>query len=59
MIVRARKGLTAAGLDAGPETIAWHLAHHHGPRVARSTISRHLAAAGLITPEPKKRPKSS
>ncbi|MGH3369746.1 MAG: helix-turn-helix domain-containing protein, partial [Nocardioidaceae bacterium] len=55
LIVRVRKELT----DAGPETIAWHLEHHHGHRVARSTISRHLTAAGLVTPEPKKRPKSS
>ncbi len=58
-IVRLRKELTDAGLDAGPETIAWHLAHHHGHQVARSTISRHLTKAGLVTPEPKKRPKSS
>ena len=59
LIVRVRKELTDAGLDAGPETIAWHLSHHHGHRVARSTISRHLTAAGLVIPEPKKRPKSS
>ena len=59
LIVRIRKELTDAGLDAGPETIAWHLEHHHGHRVARSTISRHLTAAGLVIPEPKKRPKSS
>jgi transposase InsO family protein len=59
LIVRVRKELSDAGLDAGPETIAWHLQHHHAHRVARSTISRHLTAAGLITPEPKKRPKSS
>lgn len=59
LIVRVRRELTNAGLDAGPETIAWHLAHHHGRRVARSTISRHLTAAGLITPDPKKRPQSS
>lgn len=59
LIVRVRKELTDSGLDAGPETIAWHLEHHHGLRVSRSTISRHLVAAGLITPEPKKRPKSS
>jgi transposase InsO family protein len=58
-IVRLRKELTDAGLDAGPETIAWHLEHHHGHRVSRSTISRHLTAAGLVIPEPKKRPKSS
>ena len=59
LIVRLRKELSDAGLDAGPETIAWHLEHHHGHRVARSTVSRHLAAAGLVTPEPRKRPKSS
>jgi transposase InsO family protein len=59
LIVRLRKELGDAGLDAGPDTIAWHLAHHHGHQVARSTISRHLTAAGLVTPEPKKRPKSS
>jgi len=59
LIVRIRKELTDAGLDAGPETIAWHLHHHHGHQVSRSTISRHLTAAGLVTPEPKKRPKSS
>jgi transposase InsO family protein len=59
LIVGLRKQLTDAGLDAGPDTIAWHLDHHHGLRVARSTISRHLSAAGLVVPEPRKRPKSS
>jgi transposase InsO family protein len=59
LIIGIRKELTDVGLDAGPETIAWHLEHHHGHRVARSTISRHLTAAGLVVPEPKKRPKSS
>jgi transposase InsO family protein len=59
LIVRLRKELSDAGLDAGPDTIAWHLEHHHGVTIARSTISRHLARAGLVTPEPKKRPRSS
>ena len=59
LIVRVRRELTDAGLDAGPETIAWHLEHHHDHRVSRSTISRYLTTAGLVTPEPKKRPKSS
>lgn len=58
-ILELRKRLTDAGLDAGPDTIAWHLAHHHGVVVSRSTISRHLARAGLVVPEPRKRPKSS
>jgi transposase InsO family protein len=59
LIVRLRTQLAGAGLDAGPDTIAWHLQHHHGHTVARSTISRHLTAAGLVAPEPKKRPRSS
>jgi transposase InsO family protein len=59
LIVRLRKELADVGLDAGPDTIAWHLEHIHGVQVSRSTISRHLARAGLVTPEPKKRPKSS
>jgi hypothetical protein len=59
LVLRLRKELTGAGHDAGPDTIAWHLQHDHGHRVSRSTISRYLTGAGLITPEPKKKPKSS
>jgi len=59
LIVRLRKQLHDAGLDAGPETIGWHLAHHHGHRVSRATISRTLTRHGLVTPEPAKRPRSS
>ncbi len=59
LIVRLRKELSEVGLDAGPDTIAWHLEHHHGLTIARSTISRHLARAGLVVSEPKKRPRSS
>jgi transposase InsO family protein len=59
LIVRLRKELSDAGLDAGPHTIAWHLEHHHHTTIAAATISRYLTAAGLVVPEPKKRPKSS
>ena len=59
LIVRLRKDLAGQGLDAGPDTIAWHLAHHHQIRVSPATISRYLGRAGLVTPEPSKRPKSS
>jgi transposase InsO family protein len=59
LIVCLRKELAGQGLDAGPETIAWHLEHHHQVRVSRATISRYLTAHGLVTPEPKKRPRSS
>ena len=52
LIVALRKELAGQGLDAGPETICWHLEHHHQIRVSRVTVSRYLARAGLITPEP-------
>jgi transposase len=29
LIVRLRKELSGQGLDAGPQTIAWHLEQHH------------------------------
>jgi transposase InsO family protein len=58
-VVALRRDLVGQGSDAGPETIAWHL-EREGLRVpSTSTIRRILHTAGLITPEPKKRPKSS
>src|ERR1700744_5413194 len=59
LITRLRKELAGQGLDAGPHTIAWHLREHHQVRVSPATISRHLTRAGLVTPEPAKRPRSS
>jgi transposase InsO family protein len=58
-ILRLRKELADSGLDAGADTIGWHLSHRHGVTVSRASINRYLTAAGLIIPEPKKRPKSS
>jgi transposase InsO family protein len=59
LIVAVRKDLAGRGLDAGPDTIRWHLQHTHHLTVSRATIARHLAAQGLVTPEPSKRPRSS
>jgi transposase InsO family protein len=59
LIVALRKELAGQGLDAGPDTIRWHLAHHHQIRVSRATVSRYLARAGLVSPDPAKRPRSS
>jgi transposase InsO family protein len=59
LMMRLREELAGQGLDAGPDTIAWHLQHHHRIRVSAATISRYLARAGLVVPEPRKRPKSS
>jgi transposase len=59
LIIQLRNELASKGLDSGPHTIAWHLHHHHGLVVSVNSIHRHLAAAGLITPTPQKRPKCS
>ena len=58
-IIQLRKHLAGDGLDAGPDTIAWHLTTHHNITISPATISRHLTQAGLVAPEPKKKPKSS
>jgi transposase InsO family protein len=59
LILELREKLSTAGLDAGPDTIAWHVAQHHQLQVSAATISRYLTRAGLVTPEPKKKPKSA
>jgi len=56
VIVAKRKQLEGAGLDAGPESIAFHLQDLEGCPTA-STIWRRLKERGFITPEPSKAPK--
>lgn len=59
LIITIRNDLTVDGHDAGPDTIAWHLEHHHHTMVSVSTVARTLTRHELVTPEPQKRPKSS
>jgi transposase InsO family protein len=59
LVLELRRRLTNAGLDAGADTIVWHLAQHHRVTLSRATVYRILRRAGVITPAPKKRPKSS
>jgi transposase InsO family protein len=59
LIVALRKELSGQGLDAGPDTICWHLEHHHQIQVSPATVSRYLTRHGLVVAEPRKRPKSS
>jgi transposase InsO family protein len=59
LIVELRKNLEGQGLDAGPDTIVWHLGHRHGIGVSPSTVARYLARRGLVIPQPAKRPKAS
>jgi transposase InsO family protein len=58
-VIALRQELTADGLDPGPVTIAWHLEREGLRAPSTSTIRRILHQAGLITPEPRKRPRSS
>ena len=58
-VIELRLQLAADGLDAGPVTIAWHLERDGLKPPAPATISRILKQAGLITPQPRKRPRSS
>jgi len=58
-VIALRRQLAAQGLDAGPVTIAWHLEREGLRPLSTSTIRRILHQAGLIKPEPRKRPRSS
>src|SRR5512132_2373724 len=55
-IVRLRKELAEDGLDAAPDTICWHLRHHHAITVSAATVARYLTGAGLVVAAPRKRP---
>ena len=59
LVISIRQRLTTTGFDAGPDTIVWHLEHHHQIRLSRATVYRILRRAKLISPEPAKKPRSS
>jgi transposase InsO family protein len=58
-IVALRKELTDLGVDAGAQTIHYHLGLVHDPVPSVSTIWRVLRRRGFVTPQPHKRPRSS
>ena len=58
-ILELRAQLSAAGLDAGPQTILHHLAGRFDKTPCRVTVWRILKRQGRIAPEPHKRPKAS
>ncbi|MGY1609561.1 hypothetical protein [Geodermatophilus sp. SYSU D00700] len=55
---RIRKQLHDAGLDAGAETIGWHLTHRHRITLSRATMHRILTRSGAVSPQSAKRPKA-
>jgi transposase InsO family protein len=58
-IVAIHKELAGDGLDAGAETVHYHLAERHRQPPSVSTVFRVLKARGFVTFQPQKRPKSS
>jgi transposase InsO family protein len=58
-IVELRKELADQGLDAGAETIRYHLGLRLPDVPSVSTIWRVLRRRGFVTPQPHKRPRSS
>ncbi len=58
-IIAMRANLLAQGLDAGAVTLHWHLARRHGAVPSPSSVWRVLRRRGLVTPQPRKRPRSS
>src|SRR5271155_4583102 len=58
-IVALHKELADDGLDAGPQTLHFHLTQRHTRPPSVSTIHRVLKARGFVALEPHKRPKSS
>jgi transposase InsO family protein len=59
-IVTLRKELSDLGVDAGAETIRYHLQKRHAEVVPSvSTIWRVLKVRGFVTAQPQKRPQSS
>jgi transposase InsO family protein len=58
-ILQLRAELATAGHDAGAQTIAHHLVGRVEQVPSVATVWRILSRAGLITPQPHKRPRSS
>lgn len=58
-IVAMRANLVDQGFDGGALTIHWHLARRHGAVPSVSSVWRVLRRRGLVTPQPRKRPRSS
>ena len=59
LILQLRRQLAHDGLDAGADTIVWHLQHHHQIRVSRATVYRIVRRHDLVVAEPAKKPRSS
>ena len=60
LVVRLRGELAAEGLDCGPQSICWRLTAELGAAApSRATVARVLTRRGLVTRQPRKRPRAS
>jgi len=59
LIVTTRKELVDLGSDAGASTIHWHLTQRGVTLPSVSSVYRLLKRRGFVTPEPRKRPRTS
>lgn len=59
LVLETRYQLVSDGFDGGPISIHWYLTQQKANPPSRATIWRILKRNDAITPEPKKRPKSS
>lgn len=48
LVLELRRRLSHDGLDAGADTIAWHLEHHHQITLSPATIYRIVRRANLV-----------
>ena len=53
LICQLRRDLSNQGLDAGPDTIAWHLAQHHGITVSPASVRRYPDSRRARHPRPR------
>lgn len=58
-VLDVRYELIEAGFDAGPNSIKWQIESNGGFAPSPSTIRRILHRAGAISPQPRKRPRTS
>ena len=56
---RIRKELSEAGWDAGPISVRAAMRAQGIPAPSRATLARVFTRAGMVTPQPQKRPRSS
>lgn len=59
LVLRTRADLKSAGWDFGPESVRARLARLGLEPPSRATVARIFTAAGVVKPEPRKRPRTA